>query len=232
LTVVVVDAFLTLRFSPARRGDRKRGGCQKGYPTPVEDRPAEREAEQAAAKDPGEAAEVAHDAAAAQCGGPGWINTDVAAAALDVSPRTVRDYIAAGKLTARTEGSGVQKRHFVDIGSLQALLEDRRREAAASPRGRREDRDFVDAAIDAASSADASAAETIRDLVTRLEARSAEAADARARLELTERAESTLRGELERERAERARVQEVAGRLREELEADRSKGFWRRLFGG
>ncbi len=80
------------------------------------------------------------------------------------------------------------------------------------------------------------------------------------RLELTERAESTMREERqrlledldrERERAvqeqaraeevereaerivqERAEAQEEARRLREELEAERSKGFWRRLFGG
>ncbi len=198
----------------------------------MEERPAEREAEQPAAESHGKATEVAEKAAAAQEGGSGWINTEVAAAALNVSPRTVRDYIAAGKLAARTEGSGVQRRHLVDIGSLQALLDERRRQAAASASSRREDRASVDAAIDAAGSADASAAETIRDLVTRLEARSAEAADARARLELTERAESTLRGDLERERTERVRVQEEAGRLREELEAERSKGFWRWLFGG
>jgi excisionase family DNA binding protein len=80
------------------------------------------------------------------------------------------------------------------------------------------------------------------------------------RLELTERAESTMREERqrlledldrERERAaqeqaraeevqqdaeqfirEREEAQEEARRLREELEAERSKGFWRRLFGG
>jgi excisionase family DNA binding protein len=79
------------------------------------------------------------------------------------------------------------------------------------------------------------------------------------RLELTERAESTLREDRERlledldrerERAaqeqaraeevqrdaeqfvrEREEAQEEARRLREELEAERSKGFWKRLFG-
>ena len=197
----------------------------------MDERPAETREENAAANVPGEPAEEAEKAAAAQEGGSGWINTDVAAAALNVSPRTVRDYIAAGRLAARTEGRGVQKRHLVDIGSLQALLDERRRGSAASPRTRREDRASVDAAIDAADSADATAAETIRDLVARLEARSAEAADARARLELTERAESTLREELERERLERLRAQEEAGRLREELEAERSRGLWRRLLG-
>ena len=198
----------------------------------MDERPAERREEKAAANVPGETAERPANATAAQEGGSGWINTDVAAAALNVSPRTVRDYIAAGRLAARTEGSGVQKRHLVDIGSLQALLDERRRGAAVSPRGRREDRAAVDAAIDAAGYAEPSAAETIRDLVARLEARSAAAADARARLELTERAESTLREELEREREVRRRVQDEARRLREELEGERSKGFWRKLFGG
>jgi hypothetical protein len=45
------------------------------------------------------------------------------------------------------------------------------------------------------------------------------------RLELTAQAESTLRGQLDQEREE-------TERLRSELEAERSKGFWRRLFGG
>ena len=73
------------------------------------------------------------------------------------------------------------------------------------------------------------------------------------RLELSERAESTLREErdrlledLERERqraenverqaeklaAEREEAEREAQRLATELEAERSKGFWRRLFGG
>ncbi len=55
---------------------------------------------------------------------------------------------------------------------------------------------------------------------------------AEARAELTERAESSLREDLERVREERRRHQEEAQHLREELEAERSKGFWRRLFGG
>lgn len=45
------------------------------------------------------------------------------------------------------------------------------------------------------------------------------------RLELTEVAESTLRDQLERER-------ERADRLERELQQERSKGFWERLFGG
>jgi hypothetical protein len=39
--------------------------------------------------------------------------------------------------------------------------------------------------------------------------------------------------ERERERADRLEgVQEVAAKLRAELEAEPSKGFWKRLFGG
>ena len=64
----------------------------------------------------------------------------------------------------------------------------------------------MEAAIAAAGSAGASAARTIRELVAHLEARSAEAADARVRLELAERAQSALRGELESEREERRRI--------------------------
>jgi hypothetical protein len=44
------------------------------------------------------------------------------------------------------------------------------------------------------------------------------------RLELTEMAESTLREQLERER-------ERADRLEAELQAERQRGFWARLFG-
>jgi hypothetical protein len=47
----------------------------------------------------------------------------------------------------------------------------------------------------------------------------------RARLQLTERAQSSLEEEARTLREER-------DRLRSELEAERSKGFWTRLFGG
>lgn len=62
-------------------------------------------------------------------------------------------------------------------------------------------------------------------MAARLEERAAEAAELRIRLELTARAQSTVEEEARELRDER-------DRLREELEAERSKGFWRRLFGG
>jgi excisionase family DNA binding protein len=59
------------------------------------------------------------------------------------------------------------------------------------------------------------------------------------RLELEAVARSTLEVQLQREqeradqeRLERIQAQEEARKLREELEAQRTKGFWRKLFGG
>jgi excisionase family DNA binding protein len=54
----------------------------------------------------------------------------------------------------------------------------------------------------------------------------------RARAELTATTESTLRESLERERERADRFEERTEQLRGELEAERSKGFWSRLFGG
>jgi excisionase family DNA binding protein len=101
---------------------------------------------------------------------------------------------------------------------------------------------------------------SVSDWVDRVEALQRQLGRLESRLELTEKAESTVREErdrllrdLERERAERlegqqrverlsmdhvqlegkhSQVQNEVERLREEIEAERSKGFWRRLFGG
>jgi uncharacterized protein (UPF0335 family) len=54
----------------------------------------------------------------------------------------------------------------------------------------------------------------------------------RARAELTATTESTLRESLERERERADRLEEQKEQLRGELEVERSKGFWARLFGG
>lgn len=68
-------------------------------------------------------------------------------------------------------------------------------------------------------------ADVIRDMSARLEDRTAEAVEMRTRLELTEKTQSTTE-------AEAVRLREENERLRSELEFERSKGFWRRLFGG
>ena len=43
----------------------------------------------------------------------GYVTTEVAAAGLNVSPRTVRDYIKAGKLEAKSQGEGVERRWLI-----------------------------------------------------------------------------------------------------------------------
>jgi Helix-turn-helix domain len=140
----------------------------------------------------------------------GWVTTDVAAAALGVSPRTVRRYIDRGDLAGRVEEEGITRAWLVSIDSLQALR-DRRGVAG---------RDRVESA-EMTAVAD-TLAEVVDRMSARLEARTAEAADARARLELTERAESTLREEHDRVRkelgTERVR-REQAERERDELAA-------------
>ena len=146
-------------------------------------------------------------------GQSGWITTQVAAEALGVDPRTVRTYISRGILKAKVEGEGVEKAYSVDIDSLYALR-DARKSSGKRPRKTRE------------KSADAEdLAALVRDLTSQLVSTSAEAAHLRTRLQLTEQTQSSLEEQAQALREER-------DRLREELEAERSKGFWARLFGG
>ena len=139
----------------------------------------------------------------------GWVSTKVAAEALGVHPRTVRAYIARGDLEAKAEGKGVEKAYLVSIDSIYALRE--RRGGSRKTRGEtREKSASVEMPPEDLTS-------IIRDLTAELIQKSTEAAELRIRLELTEKTESTLREENER--------------LWTELEAERSKGLWRRLFG-
>jgi DNA-binding transcriptional MerR regulator len=141
------------------------------------------------------------------------VTTQVAAEALGVDPRTVRTYISRGELKARVEGEGVEKAYSVDVDSLYALR-DARKSSGKNPRKIRE------------KSAEAEdLAALVRDLTSQLVSTSAEAAHLRTRLQLTERTQSSLEEEAQALRGER-------DRLRAELEAERSKGFWSRLFGG
>ena len=142
----------------------------------------------------------------------GWVTTEVAARAVRVSPRTIRRLIDRGELEARAEGEGVRRKWYVAVDSLHALRMSHLEEGGG-PRTVREE-DLKD-----------SLADVIRDMSARLEDRTAEAVEMRTRLELTERTRSTTE-------AEAARLREENERLRSELEDERSKGFWRRLFGG
>jgi hypothetical protein len=200
-------------------------------------------------------------------GSSGWVNTDVAAEALSVSARSVRNYILDGALVARKEKEGINERYIVSVDSLHALRDRRKQEGKLQASRRRASRHSESTGKDAAEMVKETAVDMLRETLTNLEMHMAQNAELRTRLELTERAESTLREELERERQERLEAQERAGsleqerseaqqrfgqlteehsqleeehsriqseaaQLRDELEAERSKGFWARLFGG
>jgi Helix-turn-helix domain len=143
-------------------------------------------------------------------GESGWVTTEVAAKAVRVSPRTIRRYIERGELEAKPQGEGVNRTWLVSVTSLYALRASRTVEDERPQDVRVAEPDSM--------------ADVYRDLATRLEHRAEEAAELRTRLELTERTQSTLEEEAHRLREER-------DRLRAELEAERSKGFWSRLFG-
>ena len=146
-------------------------------------------------------------------GKSGWVTTDVAAKAVRVSPRTIRRYIDQGKLEAKLQGEGVRREWLISVDSLHALRASRTME---------EDVPDTDRSVEYADSL----ADVLREMSARLESRAEEAAELRVRLELTERAQSTLEDERRqalRELEEARRLREVAEReladLRRELEA-------------
>lgn len=186
-------------------------------------------------------------------GASGWTTTDVAAEALGVSARTVRNYIRRGYLTAKEEHEGITDRYLVSVDSLYALRDKRKNEARGKRNGRR--------VSEATETQGNDTTELLRETIARLETRAEQNAELRTRLQLTAQAESTLREALdrERERADRAerRLEEMEARLVEPVEAvdpgetttdthegsedlevnadpetASSRPWWRRLFGG
>jgi len=185
-------------------------------------------------------------------GNSGYVTTSVAAEALGVAVRTVRNYLRDGRLQGKKEEDGITKRYLVSVDSLHKLREQRQREG----KGRRNYRLVAEQVQDATQLA--------REFAAKMQEQAMEIGALRTRLELTERTESSLREDLERERQQRqedvererterleaqqrveqlaqehaqleeehARVQEDVQHFREELEAERSKGFWARLFRG
>ena len=184
----------------------------------------------------------------------GWVTTQQAAKALDVSPRTVRWHIEKRNLVAKAEGEGVRRSWLVSIDSLQALR-DTRQSAAASPGDIRGNFGNADIAGESPGNA-------IRELADRLVEEASRASEFRVRLELSERAESTLREELGGERRRREAAEREREEMRRELralqearespvstapaetpipvpgeaqagaEAPRRKSWWQRLVGG
>ncbi|MDP8951064.1 MAG: helix-turn-helix domain-containing protein [Actinomycetota bacterium] len=146
--------------------------------------------------------------------GSGWTTTKQAAKVLGVSRRSVQGYVRRGLLEAREEGEGVTKRFIVSIDSLNALRERRSDEAVAA-----EAFAATSAEAEEAANLAANAGEGLRHVVDRLEARTVEATELRVRLELSERAESTVRAELAEERRRREEAERRAEDLHRELEA-------------
>jgi excisionase family DNA binding protein len=143
----------------------------------------------------------------------GWVTTQQAAKALGISARTVRWHIERGNIEAKLEGEGVERTWRVSVDSLHAFRDSRLRRGQ-SPRDRRAPAPSVEIAAEDAGSA-------IRELADRLveEARRAEAA--RVRLELAERAQSSLEAELTEERRRR---EEAEGQRRQaEMERDAAR---------
>jgi hypothetical protein len=136
----------------------------------------------------------------------GWVTTDVAAKAVRVSPRTIRRYIDQGKLEAKPQGEGVRREWLISVDSLHALRASRTIDEGVPDT----DRDFGPAD---------SIADVVREMSARLESRAEEAAELRVRLELTERAQSTL----EDERRQALRELEEERRRREKAELEREE---------
>ena|SRR5215211_6133311 len=131
-----------------------------------------------------------------------------AAKVLGITDRRVLQLVDSGELEAVREGN----RWKVFRKSVHVLRDSRRAANVASevPEWPREAREAIEEV------------KTLQRELGRLE----------GRLQITEVAESTLRESLERERERADRLEERAEKLRDELEAERSKGFWARLFGG
>jgi hypothetical protein len=149
-------------------------------------------------------------------GGSGWTTTKQAAKVLGVSRRSVQGYVGRGILEAREEGEGVNRRFLISIDSLNALADRRRREAD-------ETANFAEVSPQSADTARsfANTGEGLLHLIERLEARTAEATELRIRLEITERAQSTLEDELADERRRREETERERDELRQELDAFR-----------
>jgi len=142
-------------------------------------------------------------------GGSGWTTTKQAAKVLGVSRRSVQGYVGRGILEAREEGEGVNRRFLVSIDSLNSLADRRRREAGGPA-------NLVDASPEVGNAATpfANTGEGLRHLVERLEARTVEATELRIRLELTERAQSTLEEELAEANRRREEAEQELAELR------------------
>ena len=141
----------------------------------------------------------------------GWVTTQVAARSLAISPRTVRWHIEQGHIEAKPQGEGVRRSWLVSIDSLQAFRDARQRQGQ-SPGGFREAQKSADIAAQPPGN-------PIRELADRLVEEASRASEFRVRLEISEKAASTLREELAEERRRREEAERERSDLRQKLYA-------------
>jgi hypothetical protein len=141
----------------------------------------------------------------------GWVTTQIAARSLGISPRTVRWHIEQGHIEAKPQGEGVRRSWLVSIDSLQAFRDARQRQGQ-SPGGFREVQESADIAAQQPGN-------PIRELADRLVEEASRASEFRVRLEISEKAASTLREELAEERRRREEAERERSDLRQKLYA-------------
>jgi excisionase family DNA binding protein len=144
---------------------------------------------------------------------PGETYTPIEAGrVLGVSGERIRQLLEAKEIAGEKRGG----RWRVYRVSVHEALSER-----GSPRARRSrERSPHESGEDAA-----------RELRARVEDLSYKLGRSEARAELTERAESTVREALERERERADRLEAELRETRDQIEASRRRGFWSRLFG-
>jgi hypothetical protein len=161
--------------------------------------------------------------------GPETYTVEEAAKVLERTPGRIRQMLRSGELSGEHEDGDERKPWRVHKWSAHAIRDRHREERPTTERGTpsRTPREPRESPSEAAE-----LFRVVQDLQREL-------GRVEGRLQITETAESTLREDLEREREraeqERARADAERDRaedLRRELEAERSKGFWSRLFGG
>jgi hypothetical protein len=117
-------------------------------------------------------------------GSSGWVNTAVAAEALGVSARSVRNYILDGALVARKEKEGISERYVVSVDSLHTLRDQRKLEGNLQARRRRASRQSEATPEGTAEVVRKTAVDMLRETLTSLEMHMAQNAELWVRLEL------------------------------------------------
>jgi hypothetical protein len=156
-----------------------------------------------------------------------------AARVLKRTPGRIRQMLRAGELSGEHEDGDERKPWRVHKWSAHALRDRLQEDQGPSEQAR------VSGTLSRSLRERPESLESASELFRIVQDLQRELGRVEGRLEITETAESTLRQDLERERRraeeERARAdaeRERAEELRRELEAERSRGFWSRLFGG